>query len=53
MKARLSNPLPKTQAVKGGIRGGFRIDRGSSGVPRFGKIFFNDFFKIIFIEDLV
>lgn len=53
MKARLSNPLPKTQAVKGGIRGGFRIGRGASGVPRFGKICFNDLFEIIFIEDLV
>lgn len=39
MKARLSNPLPKTQAVKGGIRGGFRIGRGASGVPRFGRDF--------------
>lgn len=25
LRARLSNPLPKTQAVKGGIAGGFRI----------------------------
>ncbi|MQL98163.1 hypothetical protein Taro_030862 [Colocasia esculenta] len=38
-RARLANPLPKTQAVKGGIRGGFRI--GHTGVgffPRFGKL---------------
>ncbi|KAM5546740.1 hypothetical protein ABKV19_001325 [Rosa sericea] len=39
VKARLSNPLPKTQAVKGGIRGGFRIGRGGSGVSRFGRDF--------------
>lgn len=31
MKARLSNPLPKTQAVKGEMCGGFRIGRGGSG----------------------
>lgn len=29
MKARLSNPLPKTQAVKGAVAGGFRIGHGS------------------------
>lgn len=43
MKARLSNPLPKTQAVKGGMAGGFRIGGdggGGSGIfPRFGKIY--------------
>ncbi|KAL9229633.1 hypothetical protein vseg_005081 [Gypsophila vaccaria] len=27
VRARLSNPLPKMQAVKGGMRGGFRIGR--------------------------
>nr|GMC59845.1 nucleolin-like isoform X2 [Ipomoea batatas] len=31
VRARLSNPLPKTQAVKGGMSGGFRIGRGNSG----------------------
>ncbi|XAR73793.1 hypothetical protein NMG60_11007882 [Bertholletia excelsa] len=31
VKARLSNPLPKTQAVKGGMSGGFRIGRGGAG----------------------
>lgn len=36
MKARLSNPLPKTQAVKGGMRGGFRIRHPAVG---FGKFF--------------
>ncbi|XP_074294553.1 uncharacterized protein LOC141622420 isoform X1 [Silene latifolia] len=29
VRARLSNPLPKMQAVKGGMRGGFRIGRPS------------------------
>ncbi|XP_021765260.1 heterogeneous nuclear ribonucleoprotein Q-like [Chenopodium quinoa] len=29
VRARLSNPLPKTQAVKGGMCGGFRIGRPS------------------------
>ncbi|XP_076886265.1 uncharacterized protein LOC143536067 [Bidens hawaiensis] len=29
VKARLSNPLPKTQAVKGAVAGGFRIGHGS------------------------
>ncbi|CAM8986489.1 unnamed protein product [Rhodiola kirilowii] len=33
VKARLSNPLPKTQAVKGGMAGGFRIGFSSSGGP--------------------
>ncbi|KAM1426061.1 hypothetical protein TB2_017967 [Malus domestica] len=33
VKARLSNPLPKTQAVKGGMCGGFRIGHGGgSGI---------------------
>ncbi|KAL0343119.1 UNVERIFIED_CONTAM: Heterogeneous nuclear ribonucleoprotein Q [Sesamum angustifolium] len=36
VRARLSNPLPKMQAVKGGMCGGFRIAHGSSGTfPRF------------------
>ncbi|KAK1273590.1 Polyadenylate-binding protein RBP47B [Acorus gramineus] len=39
-RARLANPLPKTQAVKGGMRGGFRIGRPNMGMyPRFGKGF--------------
>ncbi|KAF8410485.1 hypothetical protein HHK36_003014 [Tetracentron sinense] len=38
VKARLSNPLPKTQAVKGGMRGGFRIGRPGGGTfTRFGR----------------
>ncbi|XP_078445763.1 uncharacterized protein LOC144714847 [Wolffia australiana] len=37
VRARLANPLPKTQAVKGGMRGGFRIGQtGMSGFSRFG-----------------
>lgn len=44
MKARLSNPLPKTQAVKGGIRGGFRIGRAGSSVSRFGRVHFLYYF---------
>lgn len=40
VRARLSNPLPKTQAVKGGMVGGFRIGRGSSTPSqRFGRGF--------------
>lgn len=40
VRARLSNPLPKTQAVKGGMSGGFRIARSSGGTfPRFGRGF--------------
>ncbi|XP_019054108.1 PREDICTED: protein gar2-like isoform X2 [Nelumbo nucifera] len=35
VKVRLSNPLPKTQAVKGDMRGGFRI--GRSGIRGFGR----------------
>ncbi|KAK7262939.1 hypothetical protein RJT34_30521 [Clitoria ternatea] len=31
VRARLSNPLPKTQAVKGGMCGGFRIGHARSG----------------------
>ncbi|CAN4123675.1 unnamed protein product [Withania somnifera] len=31
VRARLSNPKPKTQAVKGGMSGGFRISRGPIG----------------------
>ncbi|XP_031475326.1 uncharacterized protein LOC116247334 [Nymphaea colorata] len=34
-KARLANPLPKTQAVKGGMRGGFRI--GHSGIGTYSR----------------
>ncbi|XP_054824209.1 uncharacterized protein LOC129322150 isoform X1 [Prosopis cineraria] len=35
VRARLSNPLPKTQAVKGGMCGGFRIGHARSGAfPR-------------------
>jgi len=30
VRARLSNPLPKTQAVKGGMCGGFRIGHARS-----------------------
>ncbi|KAF9603823.1 hypothetical protein IFM89_037957 [Coptis chinensis] len=37
VKVRLSNPLPKTQAVKGGLCGGFRIGRPGSGFSRFGR----------------
>lgn len=38
VRARLANPLPKTQAVKGGMRGGFRIGHaGMGGFSRFGK----------------
>ncbi|XP_043709602.1 heterogeneous nuclear ribonucleoprotein Q-like isoform X2 [Telopea speciosissima] len=40
VKARLANPLPKTQAVKGGMRGGFRIGHiGSGAFSRFGRGF--------------
>ncbi|XP_022841662.1 nucleolin-like [Olea europaea var. sylvestris] len=41
VRARLSNPLPKMQAVKGGMCGGFRIGHGgSSTLPRyFGRGF--------------
>lgn len=40
MKARLSNPLPKTQAVKGGLCGGFRIGRGNGlATSNFGGLF--------------
>ncbi|PNT26475.1 hypothetical protein POPTR_007G014100v4 [Populus trichocarpa] len=40
VKARLSNPLPKTQAVKGGMCGGFRIGHSGSGnYLRFGRGF--------------
>ena len=46
MKARLSNPLPKTQAVKGGICGGFRIGRGDGAFPKFG-VFTRLFFLLI------
>ncbi|GMH24017.1 hypothetical protein Nepgr_025860 [Nepenthes gracilis] len=35
VRARLSNPLPKTQAVKGGMCGGFRI--GFGGGRSFGR----------------
>ncbi|KAJ7944187.1 Heterogeneous nuclear ribonucleoprotein like [Quillaja saponaria] len=40
VRARLSNPLPKTQAVKGGMCGGFRIVNARTGAfPRFGRGF--------------
>ncbi|XP_059435724.1 uncharacterized protein LOC132168715 isoform X2 [Corylus avellana] len=40
VKARLSNPLPKTQAVKGGMCGGFRIGHGNGGATsNFGRGF--------------
>ncbi|XP_021683966.2 uncharacterized protein LOC110667439 isoform X2 [Hevea brasiliensis] len=40
VKARLSNPMPKTQAVKGGMCGGFLIDRAGVGnSSRFGRNF--------------
>lgn len=38
VKVRLCNPQPKTQAVKGGLCGGFRIGRADSGFSRFGKL---------------
>ncbi|KAL8519424.1 hypothetical protein ACS0TY_010384 [Phlomoides rotata] len=38
VRARLSNPLPKMQAVKGGMCGGFRIGHGSIGkFPRLSE----------------
>ncbi|KAK1433320.1 hypothetical protein QVD17_10230 [Tagetes erecta] len=40
LRARLSNPLPKTQAVKGGIAGGFRIGHVSGdSFPKAGRGF--------------
>ncbi|KAG6702919.1 hypothetical protein I3842_07G059600 [Carya illinoinensis] len=40
VKARLSNPLPKTQAVKGGLCGGFRIGHGNGlATSNFGRGF--------------
>lgn len=40
VRARLSNPLPKTQAVKGEMCGGFRIGSASSGsLPHIGRGF--------------
>ncbi|XP_004509345.1 uncharacterized protein [Cicer arietinum] len=40
VRARLSNPLPKTPAVKGGMCGGFRIGHARSGtIPRSGRGF--------------
>ncbi|XP_008802868.2 nucleolin-like [Phoenix dactylifera] len=39
-RARLANPLPKTQAVKGGMSGGFRIGHTGMGTySRFGRGF--------------
>ncbi|XP_020095723.1 heterogeneous nuclear ribonucleoprotein Q-like isoform X2 [Ananas comosus] len=38
-RARLANPLPKTQAVKGGMSGGFRIGYSGGGFNRFGRGF--------------
>lgn len=38
VRARLANPLPKTQAVKGGMSGGYRIGyTGFGAYSRFGK----------------
>ncbi|GAB4847514.1 hypothetical protein Ancab_026573 [Ancistrocladus abbreviatus] len=49
VRARLSNPLPKTQAVKGGMCGGFRIARVGANNQRrgFGRgvRFFNQPFQ--------
>lgn len=43
VKARLSNPLPKTQAIKGGMCGGFRIGRAGAGSStKFGRGFGQD-----------
>ncbi|MBA0590395.1 uncharacterized protein LOC105803729 isoform X1 [Gossypium raimondii] len=40
VRARLSNPMPKTQAIKGGMSGGFRIGSGGNGTfSRFGRTF--------------
>lgn len=39
VKARLSNPLPKIQAVKGGLCGGFRIGRSDGGFHKSGRGF--------------
>ncbi|XP_057957784.1 uncharacterized protein LOC131150810 isoform X2 [Malania oleifera] len=39
VRARLSNPLPKTQAVKGGMCGGFRIGRGAGTSQQHGRGF--------------
>ncbi|KAH1082035.1 hypothetical protein J1N35_021796 [Gossypium stocksii] len=40
VRARLSNPMPKTQAIKGGMFGGFRIGSGGNGTfSRFGRTF--------------
>jgi len=43
VRARLSNPLPKTQAVKGGMCGGFRIGHArSAAFSRPGNLGFSD-----------
>ncbi|XVF18002.1 hypothetical protein REPUB_Repub10bG0174000 [Reevesia pubescens] len=40
VRARLSNPMPKTQAIKGGMCGGFRIGSGGNVTfSRFGRGF--------------
>lgn len=59
VKARLSNPLPKTQAVKGGMCGGFRIGHGSGGATsNFGDLFVlriyfgNWVFELLFFKSL-
>ncbi|XP_022741379.1 nucleolin-like isoform X2 [Durio zibethinus] len=40
IRARLSNPMPKTQAIKGGMCGGFRIGSCGNGTfSRFGRGF--------------
>lgn len=37
-RARLANPFPKTQAVKGGMSGGYRIAHFGFGIDSFDKI---------------
>ncbi|CAM0878382.1 unnamed protein product [Alopecurus aequalis] len=39
VRVRLSNPLPKSQAVKGGMSGGFRIGYSGSGFNKPGRGF--------------
>lgn len=48
MKARLSNPLPKIQAVKGGLCGGFRIGRSDGGFPKSGS--FSSVYFFVYLE---
>lgn len=47
MRARLSNPLPKTQAVKGGMYGGFRIGQdGGGSFSKLGNHYINVFMYV-------